>query len=157
AAIGNMFADAMRAGTQADAAVLNGGGIRAGKDYAPGARITHGDVLSELPFNNRVVVVQMSGRELKRAMENGLSLLPRPSGRFPQVSGIKMTFELARDPGNRITSMQVAGVPLDENRNYRVAVLDFLARGGDDYVMFRDALRITPDNDAPLMVNEVVE
>ena len=37
-----------------------------------------------------------------------------------------------------------------------MAVLDFLARGGDDYTMFRDAKRITPDNDAPLMVNEMV-
>ncbi len=36
-------------------------------------------------------------------------------------------------------------------------MLDYLARGGDDYTMFRDAKRITPDNDAPLMVNEVVE
>ena len=53
--------------------------------------------------------------------------------------------------------MQVGGAPLDEGKTYRVAVLDFLARGGDDYTMFRDAQRITPDNDAPLMVNEVVE
>jgi 2',3'-cyclic-nucleotide 2'-phosphodiesterase (5'-nucleotidase family) len=53
--------------------------------------------------------------------------------------------------------MQVAGAPLDEKRNYRVTVLDFLARGGDDYTMFRDALRITPDNDAPMLVNEVVD
>ena len=52
--------------------------------------------------------------------------------------------------------MKVAGAPLDEARTYRVAALDFLARGGDDYTMFRDARRITPDNDAPLMVNEVV-
>ena len=53
--------------------------------------------------------------------------------------------------------MQVGGAPLDESRIYRVAILDFLARGGDDYTMFRDAKRITPDNDAPLLVNEVVE
>jgi 2',3'-cyclic-nucleotide 2'-phosphodiesterase (5'-nucleotidase family) len=157
AAIGNLITDAMRVGTRADAAVLNGGGIRAGKIYPEGAAITQGDILAELPFNNRVVVVEMNGAELRRAMENGLALLPRPSGRFPQVSGIGLRFELAREPGSRITAMQVAGLPLDERRLYRVAVLDFLARGGDDYVMFRDALRITPDNDAPLLVSLVVE
>jgi 2',3'-cyclic-nucleotide 2'-phosphodiesterase (5'-nucleotidase family) len=157
AAIGNLFADAMRAGTRADAAVLNGGGIRAGKTYAPGTRITQGDVLAELPFNNRIVVMEMVGAELRRAMENGLSLLPRASGRFPQISGIALAFELARAPGNRIVSMQVGGAPLDEGKIYRVAVLDYLARGGDDYTMFASAKRITPDNDAPLMVNEVVE
>ena len=46
--------------------------------------------------------------------------------------------------------------PLDPDRLYRVAVLDFLARGGDDYTMFRDAARITPDKDAPLLANEVM-
>ena len=53
AAIGNLFADAMRDGMRADAAVLNGGGIRAGKGYDAGARISQGDILAELPFNNR--------------------------------------------------------------------------------------------------------
>jgi 2',3'-cyclic-nucleotide 2'-phosphodiesterase (5'-nucleotidase family) len=157
AAIGNLFADAMRSGTHADAAVLNGGGIRAGKTYAPGMRITQGDVLAELPFNNRIVVVEMAGAELRRAMENGLSLLPRASGRFPQISGIALEFELAGTPGSRIVAMRVGGAPLDEGKTYRVAVLDYLARGGDDYAMFASAKRITPDNDAPLMVNEVVE
>ena len=157
AAIGNLFADAMRIGMRADAAILNGGGIRAGKTYPPGARISQGDVLSELPFNNRIVVVEIGGADLRRAIENGLSQLPQASGRFPQVSGIAVTFDLARPPGSRIITMQVGGAPLDESRIYRVAVLDYLARGGDDYLMFTNAHRITPDNDAPLLVNEVVE
>jgi 5'-nucleotidase / UDP-sugar diphosphatase len=156
AAIGNLFADAMRDSMKADAAVINGGGIRAGKTYDAGARISQGDILAELPFNNRVVVIEINGLELRRAMENGLALLPRPSGRFPQVSGITVRFDLSREPGSRVTAMQVAGAALDESKVYRVAVLDFLARGGDDYTMFRDAKRITPDNDAPLMVSEVV-
>jgi 5'-nucleotidase/UDP-sugar diphosphatase len=141
---------------KAEAAVLNGGGIRASKIYEPGSRISQGNILAELPFNNRVVVIEISGAELKRAMENGLALLPQPSGRFPQVSGITVQFDLSRKPRERVVAMQVAGNPLVEDRTYRVAVLDFLARGGDDYTMFRDAKRITPDNDAPLMVNEVV-
>jgi 2',3'-cyclic-nucleotide 2'-phosphodiesterase (5'-nucleotidase family) len=83
-------------------------------------------------------------------------LLPQPSGRFPQVSGIALQFDLSRRAGERVTAMQVGGVPVVDDRTYRVAILDFLARGGDDYTMFRDATRITPDNDAPMMVNEVV-
>ena len=83
--------------------------------------------------------------------------MPRPGGRFPQVSGITVQFDLSRPAGSRVTAMQVAGAPLDEAATYRVAVLDFLARGGDDYTMFRDAVQITPDNDAPLLVNEVVD
>ena len=55
AAIGNLIADAMRASAKADVAIMNGGGIRAGKVYPPGASITRRDVLAELPFGNRVV------------------------------------------------------------------------------------------------------
>jgi 5'-nucleotidase / UDP-sugar diphosphatase len=156
AAIGNLFADAMRDSQHADAAVLNGGGIRATKNYDAGAKITYGDVLAELPFNNRIVVVQIAGAELKRAIENGIAVLPRAAGRFPQVSGMKVTFDLDREPGSRITSMQVGGAPLDEAKIYRVAVVDFLARGGDDYTMFANAQHVTPDNDAPLLVTEVI-
>ena len=156
AAIGNLFADAMRDGMHADAAILNGGGIRASKNYDAGGKITYGDILSELPFNNRIVVVQIKGSELRRGLENGLSVLPRAAGRFPQVSGMRIKFDPDRDPGSRITAMEVAGAPLDEGRSYRVAVVDFLARGGDDYTVFADALHVTPDNDAPMLVNEVV-
>ena len=157
AAIGNLFADAMRSGTHADAAILNGGGIRAGRTYAPGTRISQGDILAELPFGNRIVLLEVSGRDLKSAIENGLSRLPGASGRFPQVSGMTVEFELAREPGSRVTAIRVGGAPLDESKTYRVAALDYLARGSDDYAMFSNARRITPDNDAPLMVNEVVE
>jgi 2',3'-cyclic-nucleotide 2'-phosphodiesterase (5'-nucleotidase family) len=157
AAIGNLFADAMRAGTHADVTILNGGGIRAGKTYEPGARISQGDLLAELPFGNRIVVLEMSGHDVKRAIENGLSRLPQSSGRFPQVSGIAVEFSIDREPGSRVIAMRVDGAPLDENKTYRVATLDFLARGNDDYTMFSSARRITPENDAPLMVSEVVE
>jgi 5'-nucleotidase / UDP-sugar diphosphatase len=156
AAIGNLIADAMRVSTDADAAVINGGGIRSGRVYAPGAAISRRDILAELPFNNRMIVLAMSGADLKRAMENGLAQLPQAGGRFPQVSGITLGYELARPPGARITNMSVAGAPLVPDKIYRVTVLDFLARGGDAYETFRDARRITPDNDAPLVANAVM-
>ncbi len=76
AAIGNLIADAMRASTRADAAVMNGGGIRAGKIYAPGSD----DHPARRP--GRTAVRQPRGRDrdhrrrAQRAIENGLSLLP---------------------------------------------------------------------------------
>ncbi len=95
AAIGDVFADAMRATARADAALLNGGAIRAGKVYPPGSEITRRDILAELPFNNRVVVIEVTGRALREAIENGLKLLPHADGRFPQVSGLTVTYALA--------------------------------------------------------------
>jgi len=156
AAIGDLIADAMRINTRTDAAVMNGGGIRGDKVYAAGSSITRKDILAELPFNNRVVVIELNGNDLRAALENGLAQLPDAGGRFPQVSGMAVVFDVRRPPGDRIISMTVAGAPLDPARTYRVAINDFLARGGDNYVTFRDAQRITPENDAPLLASEVM-
>jgi 2',3'-cyclic-nucleotide 2'-phosphodiesterase (5'-nucleotidase family) len=156
AAIGALFADAMRVTMRADVAVMNGGGVRAGKVYPPGSTITRRDVLAELPFSNRVVVIEIAGAGLKAAIENGLAQLPEADGRFPQVSGMAATYDASLPPGSRVLTMTVGGAPLDPARIYRVAINDFLARGGDGYDTLRDAKRITPDNDAPLLANEVM-
>ncbi len=157
AAIGDVIADAMRAAARADAAVMNGGGIRGGKLYPPGTRISRRDVLAELPFGNRLVTVEIIGRELKAAIENGLSQLPNAAGRFPQISGLTVEADVSRPAGSRITAIKVGDAPLDESRTYRVATNDFMARGGDGYTMFRDARRVLADADAPPVANEVME
>jgi 2',3'-cyclic-nucleotide 2'-phosphodiesterase (5'-nucleotidase family) len=156
AAIGNLIADAMRASTKADVAIMNGGGIRAGKVYAPGTAITRRDVLLEIPFNNRVAIIEMSGAALRRAIEHGLSLLPSANGRFPQVSGMTIRADARWTPGSRVISILVGDEALDAKKTYRVATNDFLARGGDGYAMFSDVARVLPDPDAPLLANEVM-
>jgi 2',3'-cyclic-nucleotide 2'-phosphodiesterase (5'-nucleotidase family) len=156
AAIGNLFADAMRLAMRADAAVMNGGGIRAGRVYPPGSTITRRDVLAELPLNNRVVPVELRGRALTAAIENGLSALPQAHGKFLQVSGLTIEADLRRPPGSRVIAVKVGGAPLAPERTYRIAIPDFLARGGDGYESFRTARRIMPDDDAPLLANEVM-
>ena len=156
AAIGNLFADAMRSSVKADAAVTNGGGIRAGKVYAAGSAITRRDILAELPFNNRVVEIEINGGDLRRALENGLAQLPGAGGRFPQVSGLTIEVDPKRAAGDRIVAISVGGAPLDDARIYKVAINDFLARGGDGYVWFRDAKHVLPEGDSPLLANAVM-
>jgi 2',3'-cyclic-nucleotide 2'-phosphodiesterase (5'-nucleotidase family) len=156
AAIGDLVADAMRASTHAEAAVTNGGGIRGGKVYAPGSVLTAGDILLELPFDNRIVTIDITGAELARALENGLSQLPNASGRFPQISGLTIEADVSRPAGNRILSINVGGVPLDEAKTYRIATNDFMMRGGDGYTMFRDAKPLLSPLDAPLLSHAVI-
>ncbi len=156
AAIGNLIADAMRLAGKADVAIMNGGGIRAGKLYPAGTPLTRRDVLAELPFNNRAVTFQLSGALLRRAIEHGLSQLPNAGGRFPQVSGMTVEVTLSRPPGSRVTAIRVGGAPLNDKRVYTVATNDFLARGGDGFAMFADAKRLLADADAPLLANEVM-
>jgi 2',3'-cyclic-nucleotide 2'-phosphodiesterase (5'-nucleotidase family) len=157
AAIGNIVADAMRGAAHADVAIANGGGIRGGKLYAANTPITRRDVLAELPFGNRVVTVEIDGRALKAAIENGLSQLPNASGRFPQVSGLVVEADLKRPPGSRITAIKVGDTPLDEARTYHVATNDFMARGGDGYAMLAEAAPTVADTDAPPVAGEVIE
>lgn len=156
AAIGDLVADAMRALTHADAAVTNGGGIRGGKLYPPGSGLTAADILVELPFDNRVVTIDIMGADLARALENGVSQLPNPSGRFPQVSGLTIEADPSRPAGERILSIKVGEAPLEKDRTYRIATNDFMARGGDGYSMFRDAKPLLPPLDAPLLSHAVV-
>ena len=156
-AIGALVADAMRWSAQTEAAITNGGGIRGGKVYPPGAILTRRDVLAELPFGNRLVTLSVSGAVLMAAIENGLSKLPSPSGRFPQVSGLTIEADVSRPPGSRVISVKVGDAPLDPARTYTLATNDFMARGGDDYVMFRDIEPVLPVADSPTLAYEVID
>jgi 5'-nucleotidase / UDP-sugar diphosphatase len=157
AAIGNLIADAQRAAMGADAALMNGGGIRAGRLYAAGTVLTRRDVLGELPFGNIVMVLEATGAELKAAIEHGLSEIEGPSGRFPHVSGMAVTFDPKRPVGARVVSLTVGGEALDPARRYRLAVNDFLASGGDGYAALVPLRRIVDSIGGPNLTTVVIE
>src|SRR5215475_5777132 len=157
AVIGNFIADAMRWSAQTEVAVTNGGGVRGDKIYPPGTTITRREVLAELPFGNRLVTIDVLGSALKAAIENGLSQLPAPSGLFPQVAGLKIEADLSRPAGNRVLSIMVGDTPLDADKTYSVSTSDFMARGGDYYVAFRDAKPVLPPADSPTVAYEVID
>ncbi len=124
--IGNWVADAMRAATGADVAIQNPGGLRADLDAGP---VTVRDVFEIMPFDNRIVVVTLTGAQLRQAVEQGVS------GRSsPQVSGIRFRFDPGRERGARLLSLELAdGRPVEAAALYRVAVNDFMFQGGDNY------------------------
>ncbi|QCI66611.1 bifunctional metallophosphatase/5'-nucleotidase [Phreatobacter stygius] len=140
-AIGDLIADAMREATGANAAIINGGGIRGNKVYPAGHQLTRRDVLTELPFGNRTVVAPVSGADLKAAIENGVSQVEHRAGRFPQVSGLTAIVDRSRPAGDRVVAMTVGGAPLEPERIYTVATNDFMLRGGDGYGMLGSRVR----------------
>ena len=157
AAIGNLVADALRVQNTAEIAIINGGGIRAGKQYAIATKLTRRNILSELPFGNRSVVTDITGKALTAALENGLGLVEQKAGRFPQVSGIRVIASLAAPAGMRVQSVEVGGVPLDEARLYRVATNDFMLKGGDNYVTLAGAIKAGADTGDKLVANDVMD
>ena len=156
AAMGNFVADAIKAQTGAEAALINGGGLRAGREYPAGHRLTRRDVLAEMPFANRTIVTAVTGAALRAALENGLSQLEIKAGRFPQVAGLKVLADPARPPGARVVSVDINGVALDAARVYRIATNDFIARGGDGYTSMAGAQKLSDDTGAKLVANDVM-
>jgi len=156
AAIGNLIADAIKDSTGADVAVTNGGGIRANKQYPAGAKLTRRDILSELPFGNSTSLVEVTGADLKAALENGVSQLENRAGRFPQVSGLKVEIDAKAPAGSRIASVQVNGEPLDLAKRYKVATNNFMLTGGDGYVPFTKGKVLIGVTDGKLLANEVM-
>ena len=132
--LGNLIADATREYARTDTAIINGGNIRGSINEGP---ITLGDAFRVLAFDNTVVTFQLTGAQVREALENGVSQVEQGSGRFPQVSGMSYVFERARPAGQRVVEVRVGGQPLDPARLYSVATNDFLADGGDGFAVFK--------------------
>ncbi|HZG52078.1 MAG TPA: bifunctional UDP-sugar hydrolase/5'-nucleotidase [Pyrinomonadaceae bacterium] len=138
--LGSFIADAYRKYAGADVALLNGGSIRSNTTYAAGA-LTKRDVLSILPFENPIVKIEVTGATLRAALEHGVSRIreEREAGLFPQVSGLRFTYDGRLAPGARVTSVTVGDAPLDPAKTYTLAVNTYVLGGGDGYTMFKDA------------------
>jgi 2',3'-cyclic-nucleotide 2'-phosphodiesterase (5'-nucleotidase family) len=148
--------------------VVTCAGYGAGTPYD----LTKGDVYTVLPFGNNIVTRTVTGTQLWQTLENGVSLCPNPitststcAGRFPQVSGIKFTFNTANATGctgseiapitwacvpSRITAVTKSdGTPIPyDGTTYTFATTDFTNNGGDSYTMLHDGVGVSRDRDA---------
>ena len=184
--IGNLVTDAIRSAYVTDFALTNSGGLRADLtcpvaatdpnpgDFCPPAvypvpdatgkyAITRGQVLGVLPFGNVSATLTINGAELKDYLETAVSSLPATgNGRFGQVSGLCVTFDVQAAPiqftslpraipgtGSRVTGAvrQAAngtctGAPIDLTAasTYTLTTNDFTAGGGDGYQDFKSRI-----------------
>lgn len=154
--VGDFVADALREAVGADVALLNGGSIRADTIFEPGALSKH-DVLAILPFGTEVVKIEVTGATLRRALEHGVSQSEAGAepGRFPQVSGLRFSFDSRLAPGSRVTKVTIKGQPLDDKKSYTLATNVYLLGGGDGYDMFKGATQL-PKQGAGLIDSEIL-
>lgn len=169
--LGDLITDALLWGAEAndevvDAAITNGGGIRA---EIKAGDITKKDINTVLPFGNTLSIVKVTGAELLEALEASTYCTPTAVGGFPQVSGIEFTIDTSVDfdagdlyPGStyhkpasikRVSIQTVGGNAFDENATYSVATNDFQAAGGDTYYAFAAA---TANYDLGVPMDEVL-
>ena len=139
-AMGNLVSDAMleRVKDQGiQVAIQNGGGLRASIDAG---EITMGEVLTVLPFQNTLSTFQLKGSDIVAALENGVSKYDEIAGRFPQVAGLKYSFDVSKEPGGRISDVMVETdgtfAPIDAETVYGVVSNNFMRGGGDGYKVF---------------------
>jgi 5'-nucleotidase/2',3'-cyclic phosphodiesterase and related esterases len=87
--------------------------------------------------------MDLKGKEILAALENGVSQWEQGAGRFLQVSGLRYAFDLARPAGSRVVRVEVKTekgfVPLDLEATYRVVVNNFIANGGDGFTVLKEA------------------
>jgi 5'-nucleotidase/UDP-sugar diphosphatase len=132
--MGNLVADAMLDSLEADIAICNAGTIRGDSLYRAGTLLAQADLVREFPFPNGVIIIKLTGKILLDALEQGLSKAEKKLGAFPQLSrGCKLIYSSHLRPGNRIESFTLNGVPISPEAEYKVALTEYIQRGGDGY------------------------
>ena len=150
--LGDLCADALRIETGADVGLIGGGGIR--KSLEQGG-ITGADIISVFPFGNGVCLIRATGQQILDALEWGVSRMPAESGGFLQVSGMSYEVDPSIASGcqkdengmmiaimgeRRVRNVLVGDVPLDPDKTYTVAGIDYnLLNYGDGQTAFDGA------------------
>lgn len=146
----DLIADSMLAATRdkakggAQIALVNATGVRVD---LPGGEVLYKDAFKMMPFGNNLVVMTLTGAELKEAIEQQFAIPVRAGFNDPSVlapsQGFGYTFDLSRPVGSRIVGMALNGKPIDPKGNYRVVVNNYLASGGDSIKAFTKGRDIT--------------
>lgn len=158
--LGDLMADAMVAyrrnvTTGIDFALINGGGVRATIDVG---NITRGEVLTSFPFGNTVVDMTYTAADLWKVLEGLVSGVNQFNGKtvtsFPQFSkDLRILYDPAGPVGSRLKNATVGGQPIDAkdtSKKYTFVTLDFLAGGGDSFLVPTTGLATLDAQDAVL-------
>ncbi|MBL4861753.1 MAG: 5'-nucleotidase C-terminal domain-containing protein [Crocinitomicaceae bacterium] len=157
---GNMITDAFMEyahtnGKNPDFSLIGSGGIRFDESIRsdgiyPAGNWTNLMVNELLPFGSTLMLVTITGAELKQIFERSVSNLPAPIGAFQQLSHeISIKVDITKQaqiidqsqnpavittPGERITSIKFGDLEYNSNNQYTLLINDFLANGGDGFI-----------------------
>ncbi|RDB21014.1 Trifunctional nucleotide phosphoesterase protein YfkN [Hypsizygus marmoreus] len=184
-AAGNWFADIVRHAYDdalcmkgcggSDGVFICAGTLRGDSTYGPGV-VTLGNILEILPFEDPLVVLELDGASIWDALESSLSTWPAQEGRFPVVSGLRVSWDSRREPGSRVlgvwlvqeretsedgsehasgasTPKFVDGEPILENgsRKYKIVTRQYMAEGHDGFLALEGKPYLITDESGQLM------
>lgn len=130
--LANVIADALRDSVKADIAFLTASSFA--EITINRGSATPGDILRALEYlDDTVVVVKLTGAQVKQALEHSVAIYPQRNPAFLQVSGVTVTIDPAQERGSRIVSVRVGRAPLEESKTYQVVMPSPLANGALAY------------------------
>ncbi|KIJ60609.1 hypothetical protein HYDPIDRAFT_138801 [Hydnomerulius pinastri MD-312] len=184
-AAANWFADVLRhayddalcrkAGSGSDGVLICAGTLRGDSVYPPGEReITLGNILEILPFEDPIVVIELDGEALWDALETALSKFPAQEGRFPVISGLRVSWDSRRPAGQRVLGIwlqQEAPVASAESlgtatptivdgkaikrektgRKYKIVTREYMAQAHDGFTPLKGHKYLVDDENGQLM------
>ena len=124
------LANAVLKETGAQVVLLNGGSFRSGINIG---NITAEDIVKIAPFGNYIVTKKVTGEDIIKSLEHGLSSYPEVAARFPQIAGMTCTFNSKAKAGSRVISVKIGSKDINPNESYVLATNDFISAGGDGY------------------------
>ena len=145
----DLIADSMLAATRApdmggaQIALVNVTGVRVD---LPGGDVRYADAFAMMPFGNNLVVMTLTGAQLKTVLEQQFGGPARASGKPAALApsrGFTYTVDLSRTAGERLVAMALDGKPIDSAGLYRIVTNNYLASGGDDLSGFAAGTEIT--------------
>lgn len=143
--LGGVIADAAVAATRdqgAQIGFMNPGGIRKDLETGEGGVVSFGQAQAVLPFGNTLVVMDLTGAQLRRVLEQQWD---RPAASSPSIlavsSSLTYDWDATQPVGRRTANVKVDGKALDDDKVYRVVANNFLAEGGDNIPMFAKGTR----------------
>lgn len=147
--LGNLIADSQRTAMNTDFAFINPGGIRGDIDAG---NVTRGNLFVVLPFNNHLVKMNLTGRQIRELLEQQWQ--PAVT-RILQISGLTYTWDDSQPIGKKVIDIRLAdGTELDPEKNYSVTVNTYLAEGGDNFTVFRQG---TNRETGPMDIDALIE
>jgi len=146
--LGNLVTDMMRKETGAQIALLNSGSIRT--NLMKGI-VRYEDIYSVLPFSSKIVTLNMKGKDILEALEQSAG---QNRDKVLQLSGLNVVYDSSKPEGQRLQRVSLEdGEKLDPVREYSVATIDFLVKGGDHYTSFKSGKEV--DTEGPVLTEAV--
>ena len=148
-AAANLIADSMLTATRApekggaQIALVNATGVRVD---LPGGKVKYRDAFAMMPFQNNLVVMSLTGAELKAGIEQQFAIPIRAGFTDPSVlavsEGFGYAFDLRLPAGSRIIDLTLNGRPIDPDATYRIVVNNYVASGGDGLTAFTKGRKV---------------